>query len=698
MKKYIKLIIIMTLIIILSIPYLTFAEEGGETWTDFYQRYINTDEKDLKKEDIQRMINGPTEYERLNEDTLFMDSTALAGPQERARELLTAIQQAEEVDTSEPGTDPSITGVDEEKAKLLQTEILDYITNRDYNPTNMTETELQEWINKIDSYIITVGGTNAMQSESQQRIMAAREEMNGELKNKTGNRDDSAYENQAQQTNDDEYIIYNNPERTDDSKMSISSLDDMVSDAEGFLEKDTISPFEEGSLSLFSQTFSGILETIGIVVAVVMAGILGIRFMIGGIDEKAEVKQLIIPYIAGCVIVFGAFSIWKISVQVAHDAEGTIVTSSTEEGEGNEENGESSSTQKDSSTSDGTTQPTEGTTDSSSNNGADTSSKNNKVEVEKVKLDRTILMLDKDHYNVATLTCTVKPSNAKGKKITWSSSKKSVVEVDKHGRLKAKSAGTAKITAQTANGKKATCVVTVISRMKQSTTYFSGAIKGYAAKEDVCGYYFGINKNQNWTKQQVESYINNAEKLCMSGNYDKYPEAAPATKLPYYTGAPGINLVKHTLSKSKGISATNYLVLITTTNQRMYVFKKNENKVWKLLKYCDTSTGKATIGGHNRFEFYLGAIYKVPGNDGGRGNSFIQFSQSGSNCNGAMYNVEIKGQEPHCSHRAIHYGYVDSKGTPSSAGCNHIGWDNTEFYEWFNNIMKNQYGTRIIVY
>ena len=83
MKKSIKLTIIIILIFLLSIPSFNLAKEGGETWSDFYQRYINTDEKELKKEDIQRMYDGPTEYERLNEDTLFMDATALSGLQER---------------------------------------------------------------------------------------------------------------------------------------------------------------------------------------------------------------------------------------------------------------------------------------------------------------------------------------------------------------------------------------------------------------------------------------------------------------------------------------------------------------------------------------------------------------------------------------------------------------------------------------
>ncbi len=120
--------------------------------------------------------------------------------------------------------------------------------------------------------------------------------------------------------NEDKNIIYNNPEQTDESKMSISSIEDTISDAEKFVTKGEGSHLNEGSLSLFSQTISGIFATVAIVVAVIMGGILGIKFMIGGIDEKTEVKQLIVPYIVGCIVVFGAFAIWQLAVNMLGSA------------------------------------------------------------------------------------------------------------------------------------------------------------------------------------------------------------------------------------------------------------------------------------------------------------------------------------------------------------------------------------------
>lgn len=60
------------------------------------------------------------------------------------------------------------------------------------------------------------------------------------------------------------------------------------------------------------------------------------------------------------------------------------------------------------------------------------------------------------------MIATIAPSNATNKKITWSSSDSSIASVSDSGQVLARSTGTVTITAKGANGKKATCKVTVI--------------------------------------------------------------------------------------------------------------------------------------------------------------------------------------------------------------------------------------------
>ena len=60
------------------------------------------------------------------------------------------------------------------------------------------------------------------------------------------------------------------------------------------------------------------------------------------------------------------------------------------------------------------------------------------------------------------ITAKVSPSNAYNKKLTWTSSSRSVATVTSGGTVIAKKAGTTTITAKTVNGKKASCTVKVV--------------------------------------------------------------------------------------------------------------------------------------------------------------------------------------------------------------------------------------------
>ena len=63
-----------------------------------------------------------------------------------------------------------------------------------------------------------------------------------------------------------------------------------------------------------SSEVYNILTSLGMIIAVVVGIDLGIKYMIAGADEKAEVKETLLPYIIGCVVTFGAFGIWRILI------------------------------------------------------------------------------------------------------------------------------------------------------------------------------------------------------------------------------------------------------------------------------------------------------------------------------------------------------------------------------------------------
>ena len=57
-----------------------------------------------------------------------------------------------------------------------------------------------------------------------------------------------------------------------------------------------------------------ILLGIGVFLAVAVGMYLAIKFMLASAEDKAKVKESLVPYIAGCVVIFGAFTIWKLAI------------------------------------------------------------------------------------------------------------------------------------------------------------------------------------------------------------------------------------------------------------------------------------------------------------------------------------------------------------------------------------------------
>ncbi len=59
-----------------------------------------------------------------------------------------------------------------------------------------------------------------------------------------------------------------------------------------------------------------ILFPLGIVITVIIGGVLGIKFMMASAEDKAKVKESMVPYVVGCAVIYGAFGIWKIAIAI----------------------------------------------------------------------------------------------------------------------------------------------------------------------------------------------------------------------------------------------------------------------------------------------------------------------------------------------------------------------------------------------
>ncbi|MBO5479181.1 MAG: TrbC/VirB2 family protein [Clostridia bacterium] len=71
-----------------------------------------------------------------------------------------------------------------------------------------------------------------------------------------------------------------------------------------------------GIINLGNQII-GVVRTVGVLVAVVILLILGIKYMMGSAEEKADYKKSMIPYIVGAVLIFAASTITGIVYDMA---------------------------------------------------------------------------------------------------------------------------------------------------------------------------------------------------------------------------------------------------------------------------------------------------------------------------------------------------------------------------------------------
>jgi len=62
-----------------------------------------------------------------------------------------------------------------------------------------------------------------------------------------------------------------------------------------------------------------VISTVGIVISVVMLIILGIKYMMGSIEERADYKKSLVPYMIGAGLVFAASTIAQIIYDVANN-------------------------------------------------------------------------------------------------------------------------------------------------------------------------------------------------------------------------------------------------------------------------------------------------------------------------------------------------------------------------------------------
>ena len=97
------------------------------------------------------------------------------------------------------------------------------------------------------------------------------------------------------------------------------SIGDIFTGADDFIQdcvNDENITIEDEDLQEMSGLVYNTLLIIAIVIAVAIGLVIGIQFMTGSVGQKAKIKETLIPYVAGCIVIFGAFGIWKLVINI----------------------------------------------------------------------------------------------------------------------------------------------------------------------------------------------------------------------------------------------------------------------------------------------------------------------------------------------------------------------------------------------
>lgn len=100
------------------------------------------------------------------------------------------------------------------------------------------------------------------------------------------------------------------------SIMFISSADSAAPDPGGYTGD---SSTDVGRINDLGNQVITVVSTIGSVVSVIVLVILGLKYMMGSAEEKAEYKKTLLPYVIGAALVFAASTIAGIVFSISQN-------------------------------------------------------------------------------------------------------------------------------------------------------------------------------------------------------------------------------------------------------------------------------------------------------------------------------------------------------------------------------------------
>ncbi len=219
------------------------------------------------------------------------------------------IDETNEAYKTEPGENAD--------AKTIKNFVMsDQKFNSGKNILKVNKDKSKKWLETVKAFIAT-DPSHYNQKNQYGGVRDALEELvtDGKVSNNTQNNLNNTYD-LTNESNQRILAAYKAAAGEDRSKRDVFNDDVLTDISEYDPSKNPIDPSSASKIETATSKILTVISNIGMAVSVIMLAILGIKYMLGSVEEKAEYKEGLIPYVIGAFILFGITGFVKILMAI----------------------------------------------------------------------------------------------------------------------------------------------------------------------------------------------------------------------------------------------------------------------------------------------------------------------------------------------------------------------------------------------
>ena len=223
--------------------------------------------------------------------------------EDRVEEVTNTLEDMKTAYKNPPGKDAS--------AEQINRFITSDLLNNEGKAFKNVSTDIKKaWLAEIESNMVDAISRNVYQPI---RTAIYESISYGEIKSVTETIKESGEEaiaaTEETLTKEKEYLALLMPDSGNDRKVSFYS--DVITDYDIYKPGD-LDYSSKNKVEKMAGTVLKVVSNIGMVASVLIVAVLGIKYMLGSVEDKAEYKQDLVPYFIGAVVLFGISTIVKI--------------------------------------------------------------------------------------------------------------------------------------------------------------------------------------------------------------------------------------------------------------------------------------------------------------------------------------------------------------------------------------------------